>query len=87
MSDNWIEINTQEDLPDSDVFCWWVNRLNGSIHPSKLKSQLGRSLTHLTFSHYMVIKDVPTPPEERRQLQEQTSWTNFKVSDILRDKF
>ena len=82
----WIEINSEQDLPNEELFCWWVNRTNGYMFPSKLKGQMGRSLSHLTFSHYMVIDDVPTPPTERKPHEKQTSWTEFDVNKILQDK-
>lgn len=82
---NWIEINSEQDLPNEEIFCWWVNRVNGTIHPSKRKGQLGRSMTHLTFSHFMIIDEVPIAPSERKQV-EQTSWTKFDVNKILQDK-
>jgi hypothetical protein len=34
----------------------------------------------------MVIDEVPTPPTERKPLEEQTSWTEFDVNKILQDK-
>ena len=80
---DWIEINSEEDFPNEDLFCWWVNRTNGYMFPSKLTSLLGRSLVHKTFSHYMVIDNVPTAPIERKPLENQTSWTEFNVKDIL----
>ena len=65
----WIEINSQEDLPkDKHQFCWWVNRVNGSVHPDKMAGLLGPSMLHLTFSHYMPIKTIPKPPVSRKQL-------------------
>jgi hypothetical protein len=33
----WIEINSEQDLPNEDLFYWWVNRTNGYMFPSKLK--------------------------------------------------
>ena len=84
--EQWIEINSVEDLPDENLFCWWVNRKNGYVFADKLKGQLGRSLSHSTFSHYMPIEE-PIPPKERVPLDEETSWTNFDVNSILREKF
>lgn len=81
----WVEINSEKDLPNEDLFCWWVNRKNGYVFVDKLKGQLGRSLTHLTFSHYMIIEE-PEPPKNRKQLEEATSWTTFNVNDILKEK-
>lgn len=86
---NWIEINSQDDLPDGEVFCWWINRTNGYMFPSNLNSHLGRSLAHLTFSHYMIIADVPKPPIERKQLDELQKLEvedALNINKILRDK-
>jgi len=82
----WTEINNIEDLPDENIFCWWVNRTSGSIHPSMMKGQLGRSLTHLTFSHYMIIDGVPNGPEYRRPLDKLTSWNTMDINEIMKNK-
>ena len=82
----WIEINSEQDLPNEELFCWWVNRTNGTIHPSKLKGQMARSLTHLTFSHYMVIDNVPTPPIEMEPLEkfeEMIEKSKKLLTDVL----
>ncbi len=85
--DNWIEINSEKDLPDENQYCWFINRTNGYIFISKLKGQMGRSLSHLTFSHYIPITlKTPNPPKYQKPLDKTTSWREFDVKEILKDK-
>lgn len=65
----WTEINSVDDLPNPDQYCWFCNRTNGHIFISKLNGQMGRTLSHLTFSHYMpILLNSPISPNYRRSL-------------------
>ncbi len=68
----WNEINSKKDLPkDKKAFYWWVNRANGHVFPSDLGGLLGRDVLHFTFSHYMLIENVPNAPKERKQIPQE----------------
>ncbi len=82
----WNEINSKEDIPkDKEAFYWWVNRANGEMFPSKLDGLLGRDVLHFTFSHYMLIENVPNAPKERKEISQEKFME--ERDKILSDKF
>lgn len=64
---NWIEVNTKQDLPDKEAFCWFVNRSTSDVFCGKLKGQMFADFHEIAFSHYMPIIDIPVAPIDRKE--------------------
>ena len=84
----WIEINSEEDLPkDKSLSCWWVNRNHDVMITSSLGGLLGGQRAHIMYSHYMPIEK-PKPPLGKKTISEKiTPVFETDVNIILLEKF